>query len=149
MMRIGGFGYRSDDYGDTFSEAFVMPVTGRRVQLNGIITARSDVDFFEFETMDGELQLDIKVAERGPNLDVLAILYDEVGNVIASNNPIESLDASFHLAISRGTYFMSIEGTGKPDVSELEQTSESIRWGYSDYGSLGTYSISGDLLTLR
>ena len=47
------------------------------------------------------------------------------------------------LFLQTGTYFLSVEGTGKPaDISNPMMPD----WGYSNYGSLGAYTITGSLL---
>jgi len=86
--------------------------------------------------------LDINPFHRGPNLDILAKLYDSSGVEIAMSNPLNDLNATFSintsdpeaLQLPAGTYYLSIEGTGKPHTTDF---------GYSDYASLGYYSIVG------
>ena len=94
-----------------------------------------DRDYFSFATGAGTVAMTVKPFERGPNLDVAATLYDRSGIVIATSNPPDRLDASFSVALAGGTYYLAIEGTGKG----------SLTTGYSDYGSLGYYSITGTL----
>ena len=65
----------------------------------------------------------------------MATLYDRAGTVIATSNPPDRLDASFSVALAGGTYYLAIEGTGKSPLAT----------GYSNYGSLGYYSITGTL----
>jgi PKD repeat protein len=78
--------------------------------------------------------LSVKPAARGPNLDVSARLYNAAGNLLASSNPVDTLDASLSLTIaSAGTYYLFVDGIGKGDLST----------GYSDYASQGEYTITG------
>jgi len=60
-------------------------------------------------------------------------LYDAGGAVVATSNPTDQLNASFALSLSVGQYYIGIEGVGKGTLAT----------GYSDYGSLGYYSING------
>ena len=46
---------------------------------SGIISQRTDIDFFSFEHHGGVVQLDIQPAEIGPNLDIIAEIYDDQG----------------------------------------------------------------------
>src|SRR5690606_31030683 len=71
----------------------------------------------------------------GPNLDILAELYNAAGTLIASSNPVSALSASFNLVVSAGRYYLHITGTGKAASGSDP--------GYSDYGSLGQYTVTG------
>lgn len=53
-------------------------------------------------------------------------------NLIATSNPANETSADFTQTLAAGTYFLKIDGDGNPDPT---------RAGYSDYGSLGHYSI--------
>ena len=129
-----GFGYRPDDHGDTHATATPLnPSGGTWLAAEGIIERNTDVDFFSFMTGAGGVELNIVPFHRSPNLDVLATLYDSAGDVIATSNPLDRLDASFDLDLAAGNYYLSVEGVGKEPWST----------GYSDYGSLGYYSITG------
>jgi len=129
-----GFGYRSDDFGNTieaayepvFSEEFVASAN-----VAGVIERFSDVDVFKFFTSE-TLQATINPAPVGPSLDILAKILDPAGQVLFQSNPFESLAASFSQTVAAGYYYLSVEGTGKGDVEGT---------GYSDYGSLGQYGI--------
>lgn len=136
----------------------------------GIIEQNTDKDFFSFtvDGLGGILNLDVSPADNGPNLDVLAKILDSSGNVLYTSNPRDDLlagsqtlgdvnsagdmdggwlDASTGeytdtLFLQPGTYYLSVEGTGRPaDLTDPMNPD----WGYTNYGSLGYYSISGDL----
>lgn len=129
-----GFGYRVDDYSDELIGAATMAFNeATATTYYGLIETNTDVDWFQFSTTTGEINLDINVFERGANLDILAQLYDTDGAMLQASNPLGSLSASFDLSVVPGQYYLSVTGTGQGD---------SIT-GYSDYGSLGQYSISG------
>lgn len=121
-----GFSYRPDDYGSSISTASTI-TSGTA---SGIIERNTDVDFFQFTTTGGDVIIDPFF--ESPNLDILATLYDSSGTQIQTSNPIGALNASF-TGLGAGTYYVSIEGTGEGDV---------LGTGYSDYGSLGQYTIS-------
>jgi len=134
----GGFGYRADDHGGTRATAAALTVVGNTsVSGSGIIERTTDVDFFSFTTGQGLVSVAIDPAPTGPNLDILATLYDSFGTVVAVSNPIGVLSASFSLSLLAGTYYLSIDGTGEGDP---------LVTGYSDYGSLGQYFISGTIV---
>lgn len=130
-----GFGYRADDHGSTLAAADDLDVTGgTAIAGEGIIERNTDLDYFVFTTGGGWVSLSIKPFYRGPNLDVLATLYDGAGNVIVASNPTGALDATISLSLAAGTYYLSVEGTGDAAA------------GYSDYDSLGYYSVTGTIV---
>ncbi len=133
-----GFGYRTDDHGSTTGTASSLGVVGgTTVSDEGIIERNTDQDYFVFTTGAGTITLDVNPFYRSPNLDVLATLYDDAGTPIATSNPVDALDASFNPTVAAGVYYLSVEGAGKPAAG--------IDFGYSDYGSLGYYTISGTI----
>lgn len=123
-----GFSYRVDDHGNDIG--FASTVTDGMA--SGIVERNTDVDYFQITTSGGDVIIDPFF--ESPNLDIRAILYDSSGNQIQTSNPIGALNASF-TGLSAGTYFVSIEGTGEGDI---------LGTGYSDYGSLGQYTITFD-----
>ncbi|MBI1370953.1 MAG: hypothetical protein GC162_20155 [Planctomycetes bacterium] len=133
-----GFGYRADDYGNTNAAAAALATpSSTTVAGVGIIERTTDVDVFSFTTGAGSVSLNINPADRGANLDILAELYDSSGNLITSSNPSTLLSASINSTLAAGTYYLHISGVGNGDPATT---------GYSDYASLGQYSISGTIV---
>ncbi len=189
-----GFGYRPDDHGDTMETATPLDLDPATIDTDvntylgeGIIGEHpadgvSDIDYFSFTVGGiGEiLSFDISPFQTGPNLDILAKIYDSSGNVIATSNPLDDIAAggqTFGLSadggwldangqyvtdftLLPGTYYLSVEGTGKP-ITFIDPMYHPVivdpmgapdnpmlpfdhsDWGYSNYGSLGYYSITG------
>ena len=129
-----GFGYRQDDHGDSNDLASLLDFSGDAVSGSGIIERTSDVDVFSFSTDGGTVSLQINPFERGPNLDILAELYDTASNLIVAANPFDLLTASLNATLTAGQYFLHVTGVGHGDPAAD---------GYSDYGSLGRYAIDG------
>ena len=127
-----GFGYRKDDHGDSRDAATALTVADDAVSAQGIVERNTDVDYFTFTTDGGWVNIRIHPFHRGPNLDVLANLYDSSGQLLASSNPLDALDAHILEEVDAGTYYLSVDGTGKLGA-------------YPDYGSLGSYTIRGSL----
>lgn len=137
IMTTGyGFSYRTDDHGGTSGTATELVIVDDAFSGEGIIERTTDVDYFSFTIVAADVTIDIDPFYRSPNLDVLATLYDASG-AIAASNPISALDASFSVTLAAGTYYLSIDGTGK--------AAEGSDPGYTDYASLGYYSISGTI----
>ena len=118
-----GFGYRTDDHGNTISGATALSGT-TTLTSSGIITQTSDIDVFSFAAGSGLLTFTINPTEYGPNLDILAELLNSSGNIIASSNLSSNLFANINTSVSAGNYFLSIKSNG-------------------EYGRVGQYTISG------
>ncbi len=135
-----GFGYRADDAANTVNAATninKLPAVGNRVGVDqkGIIEQRTDVDIFRLNVGNGLVSLNINGAEVGTNLDILAEVYDGSGNLVATSNPIDLTTASLSFTATIGAYYIKIDGVGMGDPKGI---------GYTDYGSLGQYRITGD-----
>ncbi len=132
-----GFGYRADDYGNSLNNATALTLAQNSTITNqeGIIEQNTDTDWFSFTTTGGTINLSIDPFVLSPNLDILAELYNEAGQLILSSNPATLLDATLTTTLAAGTYYVKIDGIGKGNPTT----------GYSDYGSLGQYTISGTI----
>ena len=129
-------GYRADDHGDTAATATVLPTVSSWT-VSGVISSSADVDVFSFDTGSGPVVISLNPDNRSANLDILAELRDANGALVATSNPLGALNASFNLSLSAGTYFLHVRGTGEGDP---------LTTGYSAYGSIGQYTISGSVV---
>jgi hypothetical protein len=133
-----GFGYRADDTGNTFGTAKALSLTGTTVSGSGIIEQSVDADFYSFIAGAGAINLNINPAVQGANLDILAELYSADGVLIASSNPLDAIAANIATTLATaGNYYLKIDGVGAGDP---------LVAGYTDYGSLGQYSIAGEIV---
>ena len=131
-----GVGYRTDDAGGSIGAASALTInTGGAVNTNGVIERTGDVDFYSFTTGGGALSLNFATPTRHPNLDILATLYNSSGGVVATSNPTD-LSAAISASLTAGTYYVSVTGTGYLNP---------LNTGYSNYGSLGSYAITGSI----
>lgn len=131
----------ADDHSDieTGATALGASSNGTTVTLSGdgLIERRADIDVFQFLAGSGDFSISVNPAPLSPNLDIKVELYDDLGNLIASSNPADSLPALINeTGLPAGEYFLMVEGVGKGDP---------LGTGYTDYGSLGVYSISGSI----
>ena len=160
-----GFGYRSDDAGNNALTLNDLGLLGQNalnsglmdVSQFGIIERTSDQDWFRFTTGSGAINLTIQSITKAwinnggsfgaeyltqpsgaTNLDIWAGIYGSNGTtLIAQSNPTDLLSANFsNLFLNAGTYYLAIDGVGKGDLIT----------GYSDYGSLGQYAITGTII---
>jgi len=132
-----GFGYRDDDHGNTRSTATFLTISdGTEISAEGIIERNTDIDYFVFTAGEGPTNvLHIEPFYRGPNLDILARLYDATGSIVSTSNPTSELRAGFVEDLLPGTYYVSVDGVGKGSDGIDD-------YGYSGYASLGYYTIS-------
>jgi hypothetical protein len=139
-----GFGYRTDDYSDATDSARSLNFANTKlVDTFGVITTTGDVDYFTF-SLEATTSLNLRIdpALRGASLDIQATIFNANRNILALSNPLDSLYASFtNVVLDAGEYYLSVEGVGLQASSTFNGY---IRYsGYSDYGSLGQYRISG------
>jgi hypothetical protein len=129
-----GVGYRADDYGNTIATAGALSVAGNgTVNSAGLIERTGEIDMLRFTTGGGTVNLTFTSSAVYKNLDILATLLDGNGTAIATSDPA-GLNASISTTLASGTYYVSVTGTGAGDP---------VTNGYSNYASLGTYTITG------
>lgn len=107
----------------------------------GTITSRTDTDAFTF-TAGGPITLTVAGPAGYSNLDVEASLLDALGTRIATIDPVadvssdESMAATWsaELPSAAASYTVVVDGVGFGDPKEAGR--------YSDYGSLGAYTVT-------
>lgn len=137
---------RPDDHGDSAAAATALG-SGPSLSGSGRIGTRTDVDVFSFTAGAGPATIAVDPAAVAPNLDVRATLRNSAGTVVADVDPVSSfvtrdsasgLGATISATLAADTYTLTVDGVGAGLASST---------GYSDYGSLGTYAISGTITT--
>lgn len=128
----------ADDHGNDIANASSLQGSGGGSTLsgNGVIERRADSDVFALASGAGTISISVAPAARGPNLDLSAQLLDTGGTVLATSSPADSLAATINYDGPAGTYFLRVDGVG---------TGNPLNTGYSDYGSLGRYQVSGSI----
>jgi PKD repeat protein len=136
VMASNGLAARADDHGNTNATASRMAAVSSggitTLEAGGFIERTGDVDVFSFVAGAGSMTVNVAPARRSPNLDISAELRDSAGVLLASGNPVDNLNASLSVTGAGGTYFVWVTGVGKGDLTT----------GYSDYSSLGEYSLA-------
>lgn len=156
-----------DDHGNTAANATALTVVSGKItsktpesdpfhplsKVNrGVIGTRADVDMFKLSVPKaGTVSLAVTPAWRdtfrvqqlrGANLDIRATLYKANGTAlgaqVVASNPAANTNATLSAKVTAGTYYLKIEGVGAGAVKGT---------GYSDYGSLGQYTITGTVPT--
>ena len=129
-----GFTYRTDDYSDDING------TPAFIDLNpspvkGIITTSTDADAFKInipENSNLHINVDpfsIGVNNQGADLDVKVSLFDSTKKLITTYDPSDKMNVVIDTILNSGDYYLVVRGAGNSNVS--------------DYGSLGSYSITG------
>lgn len=133
VIQSAGASLRADDYANNITEASLLGGAASAISQAGIIERNTDVDIFAFTAGSGLAQITVTPDSVSPNLDVLLKVLDAQGNTVAQANPADNLSASLSVSLLSGQYFLQIEGVGAGDLTT----------GYSNYGSLGQYQITG------
>jgi hypothetical protein len=122
-----GFGYRTDDHGNSAAAATAFVMAGNQVSASGIIHRTSDVDYFSFTTGGGQVSFTVSVPASINNLDARLELRDSSGAVIASAAPSGSFGATITTTVAAGSYRLVVASQG-------------------NYGDVGQYTVSGTIV---
>ncbi len=136
VMHNNGVQFVADDFGNTIAAARSLDGTvlngTSTYDARGLIETPADVDVFKFAATPGTAIITVAPFEISPNLDIHLEVRDAYGNLLASDNPFDTMSASASVYIpTTGTYYVSIQGMG--DRVPAIHT--------SDYGSLGRYNF--------
>ncbi|HUS36578.1 MAG TPA: Ig-like domain-containing protein, partial [Verrucomicrobiae bacterium] len=157
----GKLSYRTDDHGNTLSSATALVIGGggnitsttpetdpanNSPANKGTVERNNDVDWFSFTSGAGTIELKANPwavpsgITRGGNIDLLVQLYDSSGRLLATNNPASGTAAVIQTNVSEGVYYLTVRNsaTGDPTTSSPS--------GYTAYGSIGQYFISGSVI---
>jgi hypothetical protein len=139
VMSIQGLKPRIDDYKNTIATAKAMTKSVsnglNNLSIAGIIETPTDIDMFSFSAGLGQVSMTISTSVFSGNLDAKLELFDAKGISIATSNNDLTLDTTVTVSIAKaGTYYLAVTGAGKGDPKQT---------GYTNYGSLGQYSIKG------
>lgn len=130
MTRPEMLAFAVDTTGNNSTTAFA--VSGDRA--DGSIERTGDVDFFSVQLSAGNHTINLLPAAY-PNLDAQISVLNSSNATIVLANPLEQTGASvsFNL-LTPQTVFLRVTGVGKGDR---------LADGYTNYGSLGAYSLNG------
>lgn len=141
----------ADDAGGTVASAalpgFVDAGATRTFTVDGIIDSAIDADLFRFSAAAGAVSFTatpfavssgtVTVATPGSNLDIRIDVLDEDGTAVAglADDTANQLSAAVSGTLPQaGVYHLRVRGAG--NLSPLTN-------GYSTYGSIGKYTLSG------
>jgi|GEM_PF-887441 len=131
-------GTKADDAGATQATAALLEIfSNGTVDTEGTIEKTTDVDAFKFTTTGGAINLTIADASPSPDLDLSASIYDSSDTLVLTNNPDTAITAALSTTLPAGDYTVRVDGVGRGDP---------LVDGYTDYGSIGQYTITGTIV---
>lgn len=141
-----GFGYRTDDKGDTLATAPVLRLQDGSTTLvadGGVIEKNTDLDLMRFTAGAGTVSLQVRPAAISPNLYLKADLLDSAGTVLLSRTATKSgTTLTLSQSVAAGTYYLRVDGVGMPVAAG---SSPPYAYDVSGYGSIGEYAVSGSI----
>lgn len=157
----GKLTYRGDDHSSSFGSATALSIgaggsivstTPETDPANsspankGRIERSTDLDVFSFATGAGQITLNIVPwvvpggRTRGGNVDLVVELRNSSGQLLLVNNAADRTGAVIQTNVVEGIYYLTVKGTGAGNPSQSAPT------GYTSYGSIGQYFISGTVV---
>lgn len=125
-----GFGLRPDDHADQAQRGTTIECRPEGFETAGVITTVADHDCFRFEHVGGRLDLQVRVADTGPNLDARLELRSATGELLAYDDPDDDLQARIATDLPRGGYIAVVTSHGS-------------------YGDLGQYKLAAAIEPAR
>jgi hypothetical protein len=153
----GKISYRTDDHGNTPGAATPLMITGGTNIVSttpendpantnsankGVLSTTTDFDVFSLVTGSGPVRLAVNpwimpAGTRGGNLDLRLELYNDSGTLLLTNNPASQTTALLQTNLSAGQYYLYVRNSGAGNPLSSSPS------GYTNYGSIGQYFISG------
>ncbi|MGB8190393.1 MAG: hypothetical protein WCF67_00680 [Chitinophagaceae bacterium] len=131
------FGFRSDDHGNTHTEATRIGSSGPGFNVSGIVNYSTDKDVFQiYLTKAQHLKVtavpeNVGAGNNGADVDIEMSLLNASGDTIGRYNPSLLLNAGIDTNLIQGTYYLVAEGVNNTNLQ--------------DYGSVGFYSLTGSV----
>jgi len=135
--------YRADEHGNTLATATLLVTSNGSLVSSGLISSNTDVDVLSFVAGAGALSLTIfpyrcTSGTYGGNLDVQAQLFDGNGTLVASDNRSNLTQAIINYSVPAARqYYLLISNSGTGNPTNSSPT------GYTAYGSIGQYFVTG------
>jgi hypothetical protein len=142
-LNTNGFGFRTDDIGNTHTIASSVGFTSTGFNTTGLINSGADKDVFKF-TLPASTYVHLNAVPQsvgtigftnaGANLDIRLSLLNNKGDTIGKYNPTSAVSAGLDSNLNSGTYYVVVEGTANDNLAKN--------------ASLGYYSIEASPLTI-
>lgn len=153
----GRLDYRADAHGQLRDASATDLALGATI--SSVIERNDDKDVFEIaSTSAGVLDVSVTTAKYAAMLDVQLSVHDSAGMELAVFDPepavfdggrrayLGGMSASGNVQLpTAGTYYVTIEGVGYGDLSQVTRTSTEAA--AAAYGSIGQYAVTAKLST--
>ena len=140
VITQNGLSVVPDDAGDTVAAATA--VTSADHTAAGLISTRGDKDVFAFSGCSGPVTVAVTPAPTSPDLDAQLRLLAPGGGQLAVDNPVSGA-SSYDVATGMGASATTSVTSGDTLYAEVDGAGagDPVTSGYSDYASLGRYTI--------
>ncbi len=132
-----GFGYIGDGSSNT-----ILPTSSETgsFMVNGLLQHATVADTFAFQTKGGAFTASARPANVSTDVDVQLTLTNGSGASVAVSSLPDALSAALSTTLPEGAYVLSVRSAGTGP-----QPTTGYSTGYSEYGSLGGYVLSGSV----
>jgi Metallo-peptidase family M12B Reprolysin-like/Putative Ig domain len=118
--------------------------SGNTFEGTGLLRTAASIDTYKFKTAGGQLLASVRAAAKDSDVDVQLELQNSTGGTVVLSDLSDSLSASLNKAITAGDYSLIVRPAGMGTKPAGGFTTS----GYSAYGSLGKYVLSGSLQSI-
>ena len=138
ITSYNGFGFRTDDYANTFAAATNKTFSSNAFTINGVVEQNTDGDMFKFTVPAiGRFQMNaipfsVGSSNSGSDLDLQVTLFNSAQTALSVFNPGTTLNLFVDTTLNAGTYYVKVEGRGNAYAP--------------NYASLGSYAIQAAML---
>jgi hypothetical protein len=117
-----------------------LPLNGSLFQTSGTLVSQSDSNVYQFSTTGGKMTATVRPTSAVGTGDFRLDLENGEGVSVAVSDPAETLGASLSQTLNSGVYRLRVIPTGTG-----LRPADGYKTGYSPYGSLGGYSLTGSV----
>ncbi|MGZ8937639.1 MAG: zinc-dependent metalloprotease, partial [Limisphaerales bacterium] len=153
--------YRTDDHAGTFGSATPLSVSSSGIisattpetdpanastANKGRIERTTDADVFSFTTGAGTISISVEPwivpsgYTRGGNIDLHVELHNASGQLLLVNNAPDRTGTIIQTNLAQGVYYLTVKNSAADDPMSSSPS------GYSSYGSVGQYFVTGSVI---
>ncbi|MDB6074389.1 MAG: hypothetical protein JWO89_2029, partial [Verrucomicrobiaceae bacterium] len=151
-------GFVADEAGGTSGSAAMLATTSP-VTKTGLVNLSGEQDWYQFSSLGGPISFSLTPAAVDPDVDTLLQLYGPAGvaagpggapppadllatSAISPSSLSSTLSFNIPSTVNGGPFYLAISGKGRAPVAASSSKPAVI--GYSSYGSVGTYTLTGN-----
>jgi len=117
-----------------------LPVSGSTFQTEGLLRGATSVDTYNFSSAGGPFSATARPAATDSDVDVQLELKTSAGATVVVSDLPDALSATINKTLTAGDYSLVVRPAGTGSAPAGGYTT-----GYSSYGSIGKYSLSGSV----